>query len=113
MFLREQLMAADIIIGDYRDSIFEATLTKKPIFITSSDKDSIKKNPSYFDYDDVVPGVEVESDYDLIDKILHVQSYDDSNSKRFREKYLSYCDGKSADRLYEYIKSYLSTTLCS
>lgn len=107
MHLREAIAAADIVIGDYRDALFEATLTDKPIFITSGDKKNIAKKTTYFDYDDIIPGVEVRCEDDLIAKIRDIEHYDYTNSKIFREKYLTYCDGKSSNRIYDYIKSNL------
>ncbi|MDO4383026.1 MAG: CDP-glycerol glycerophosphotransferase family protein [Eubacteriales bacterium] len=107
MYLREAIAAADIVIGDYRDALFEATLIDKPVFITSSDKNAISKKTTYFDYEDIIPGVEVQSEEDLIAKIRAIEHYDYTNSRIFREKYLTYCDGKSSNRVYDYIKSNL------
>lgn len=107
MYLRESIIAADIVIGDYRDTLFEATLTDKPIFVTSRDKIDITKKVTYFDFEDIIPGVEVRCEEDLINKIRDIEHYDYTNSRNFRKKYLTYCDGKSSQRIYDYIKENL------
>ncbi len=104
MYLRDSINVADIVIGDYRDTLFEAALTGKPLFVTSRDKINITKKETYFDFEDVVPGVEVRCEEDLIAQIKDIKHYDDTNSKKFRDKYLTYCDGNSAKRVYDYIK---------
>ena len=109
MYLREAIIAADIIIGDYRDTLFEATLTDKPIFITSRDKIDITRKETYFDFEDIIPGVEVRCEEDLISKLHDIEHYDYTNSRNFREKYLTYCDGKSSQRIYDYIKCEMTT----
>ena len=110
MYLREAIIAADIIIGDYRDTLFEATLTDKPIFITSRDKIDITRKETYFDFEDIIPGVEVRCEEDLISKLHDIEHYDYTNSRNFREKYLTYCDGKSSQRIYDYIKREMTST---
>lgn len=107
MYLRDSILAADIIIGDYRDTLFEATLTGKPVFVTSRDKINITRKETYFDFEDIIPGVEVRCEKDLINKIRDIEHYDYTNSRNFREKYLTYCDGKSSQRIYDYIKGNL------
>ncbi len=104
IYLRDAINASDIIIGDYRDTLFEATLTGKPLFVTSRDKINITRKETYFDFEDIIPGVEIRCEDDLISKIRDIRNYDDTNSKKFREKYLTYCDGNSAKRVCDYIK---------
>ena len=101
---REQLIAADIVVGDYRDVTFEAPLMHKPLFLTCRDfKLKRYRTRVLFDYEELSRGIGVEDTVDLIQKIKNIESYDYSCIERFAEKYLTFCDGKSSERLYEYM----------
>lgn len=101
---REQLVAADIVIGDYRDVTFEVPLMHKPLFLTCSDfKEKKYRKRVLFDYEELSKGIAVDNTIDLIHKINEIDLYDYSYIENFVEKYLTSCDGKSSERLYEYM----------
>ncbi len=101
---REQMMMADVIVGDYRDTMFEAPLLNVPIFISNWDKININfKENLMYDFDEIKYGVEISSTNDLIDKIKNISTFDYTIQEAFREKYLKECDGNSAKRLVEYL----------
>ena len=104
MSIRGQFAVADIIIGDYRDIIFEATLTNKPLFLTSKDYPvtGFRKN-NLFRYEELAKGRVVDDAADLVEAIKKIDSYDFAGYHAFKQKYLTYCDGKSAERLYAYM----------
>ncbi|MCF0133283.1 MAG: CDP-glycerol glycerophosphotransferase family protein [Blautia sp.] len=111
MPLREQMLAADIIIGDFRDGIFEAPILNKPVFLTCNDKDTYDIKEKYFRYNDIMPGVPVESEMDLIEKLHKIKDYDYTSLANFRSKYLTYCDGHSSERVYQYVRSLVHSSL--
>lgn len=102
--VREQMMMADIIVGDYRDSMFEAPLLNVPVFISNWDKTKINFRSSLMcDFDDIKYGIEIESTDDLIDKMKELSSYDNTIQQEFKEKYLKNCQGDSAKKLVQYL----------
>lgn len=104
MSIRSQMMVADIIIGDYRDSVFEAPLLNVPVFMSSWDSEYIDKTKNTFcDFDKLAYGVPIKNTDDLIDKIENIGSYDYSVLEKFREEYLTYCDGNSSKKLIDFI----------
>lgn len=104
MSIRSQMMVADIIIGDYRDSVFESPLLNVPVFMSSWDSEYIDRTKNTFcDFDDLAYGVPIKNTDDLIDKIENIESYDYGVLEKFREEYLTYCDGNSSKKLVDFI----------
>lgn len=98
--LRELMCVADIIIADYRDTIFEAPLAGVPVFVTSWDCIKFDSTSKVYDtFDNMLYGVPVCDTHDLIDKLKNIDNYDNSYRNAFISKYLSKCDGHSAERL--------------
>lgn len=104
MSIRGQFAVADIIIGDYRDIVFEAILTNKPVFLTSKDYPvtGFRKN-NLFRYEEFAKGRVIADAAELVDAIQNIDSYDFAGYHGFKQKYLTYCDGKSSERLYNYM----------
>lgn len=102
--LREMMAAADIIVGDYRHSFFEAPLTGKPVFCTAHDFSKFSRNAQiYCRYFDVMPGQMTEDTRELVEQITHLDQYDYANAEAFRKNWLSLCDGSSARRVVDCI----------
>lgn len=101
---RSQMLLADVIIADYRDTTFEAALAGVPTFVTCWDKHSYNNRDSIFcHFDDMMFGVPIENTDTMIEQLQHLEKYDDTMRQNFIEKYLTHCDGKSAERLISYI----------
>lgn len=101
---KEQMLMADIIVGDYRDTAFEAPLLNIPVFISSFDKRTINsKDNTLMNFNDIIYGVEITSTKDLINKIKDIDSYDYKISQKFKQKYFTNCKGNSAQELVKYI----------
>ena len=107
MRAREQFAAADIIVGDYRNVVLEAPLLGKPLYLTCWDahRPAFVDN-AMFDYSEFAEGMEVADTADLIARIRSGE-YDYTAAKRYMEKYLTYCDGHSADRLYAFLMEHV------
>lgn len=101
---RQQFAAADVIVGDYRNVMLEAPLTNKPLYLTAWDAAAGRYNShQLFDYEEFAAGQTLTDTQDLIEKLRHPEQYDPSVWEPFKQKYLSYCDGHTADRLCEYM----------
>lgn len=104
--LREAVGAADIVVGDYRDTMFEAALMRKPIFMTNYDADKVLKDKELVcAMEEVQVGPMVDSEEKLAEHLSKLDEYDYSKQEAFCKKYFTYCDGKSAERVAQYIES--------
>lgn len=102
--IREQMMMADIIVGDYRDTAFESPLLNVPVFMSVWDKATINaKTNLQYDFNDLKYGVEINSTADLIEKIKDIAHHDYKIQNTFKKKYLTECKGKSAKNLVKYL----------
>ena len=107
--VREAMIAADIIVGDYQDLFFESVLMDKPVFTYTYDylkrlKDTENLTIPIDVFEDAPSFCSAE---ELISAIRNIDTYDPSWLEQFRATYLSFCDGHSSERLYETIRSTL------
>ena len=104
MAIRNQFVVSDVIIGDYRDVIFESVLTDKPLLVTCKDYPStVYCERALFPYEKFAEKIAVTNAEEAIERIKNIASYDYKTIRGFRKEYLTYCDGKSAERLVEYL----------
>jgi len=101
----EALCAADILITDYSSIMFEYLLLERPIISYIYDIDKyIKDRGFYFPYDEMVPGPYVFNQEELVEKIQTVsQWFDIEKTRKYRQEYMSACDGHSTERIYNYV----------
>ena len=108
---RQQLAAADIIIGDYRDTFFETPLMHKPAFSTAYDYESfiqannMSQNANHFEELIFCPVVRTAEE--LADQLKNLDSYDYSLMERFRQEMYADCDGHSSQRVADYVLEHL------
>ena len=107
--LRELMVASDIIVGDYRDTFFEAPLLKKPLYSTAYDyEDYIKKNNMKCranEFEEFLFCPVISSSKDLAEQLTILDEYDYTQQERFVGKMLTWCDGHSIDNVINYIKN--------
>ena len=99
------LAAADVCITDYSSIIFEYSLFERPIAFLSPDiGDYDDWRGFYYDYDELTPGP-VFADTDSLAKWIESlrDGFDNSEVVRFRERFMSACDGHSTERILERI----------
>lgn len=97
------LCAADILITDYSSLIFEYSLLDRPMIFYAYDLNEYKKSRSFYsEYEEFVPGRIACNEDELIDSISEV-NFDKDRIKAFRQKYMTACDGKSTERITEYL----------
>ncbi len=99
----EFLSVADYVITDYSAAAIEAAILNKPILLYVYDYEK------YCEYEGVntnlyedLPGYVFEEAKDLV-KCLKTTKYDKEVLTRYREKYITVCDGTSTEKLVKYI----------
>ena len=99
------LCAADVVISDYSSLIFEYSILEKPMIFYPYDLEEYEKSrPFYYEYSDFVPGEIVRNTDEIIKAVRTVEnSFDKHKVKEFKNKFMSACDGKSAERIFSEI----------
>ncbi len=103
----EMLFAvADLLITDYSSVIYEYALFKKPILIFAPDLEQYKSQRGFYIDINSLPGeviIDAESlTLETVEKA--VSHFDESKMQCFIDRYMTACDGKSTDRIIDYIK---------
>lgn len=100
------LNISDILITDYSSVYFDFLLTNRPIIFFPYDME-IYINESrelYYDYNEVTPGIKVETMDELMEAIqYYLDGKDNFETKRqeILNMMFDYNDGKSSERLYQ------------
>lgn len=95
------LCASDIVVTDYSSLIFEYSLLNRPMVFFADDLDSYENQRSfYFPYDELVPGKIAKTSDELIAYLKTAESdFDKDRLVKFKEKFMSACDGNSTERI--------------
>ena len=94
------LCAADICITDYSSLIFEYSLLDRPMIFYAYDLEEYNSGRSfYYEYESFVPGRIAKTTEELI-KAIELAEKDTPRLDEFREKFMSCCDGKSTERVF-------------
>lgn len=103
--LRQAMVCADVIIGDYRDTFFESVLLHKPVYSTAVDMENMQSESlnMMYDLESIYPFPILNSADELVNALRKVNEYDYKKQNVFKQKYLCGCDGNSAERLVEYV----------
>ncbi len=113
------LCAANLCITDYSSLIFEYAILERPILFFAYDyKEYVTERGFYYDYEDFVPGPICYTEEDLLQWIGSTESQNETDAvvrceekreymlqqvRSFREKYMSACDGRSTERIIQYL----------
>lgn len=99
--IEDLLAVADICITDYSSIVFEYSLFEKPmIFLAHDLKEYFDWRGFYYGYEEFVPGPIYTDTEEIIEYIHNIDtSFDRKRVKKFREKYMSACDGHATDRI--------------
>ncbi|MBY6837712.1 glycosyltransferase [Clostridium botulinum] len=101
--INELFLISDILITDYSSNIFEFSLLNKPIILFAYDLEKyLLERGFYEDYEKMVPGPICTNTEQLVKEILELDNKVNDYSD-FVEKYLGKCDGKSTDRVVDFI----------
>ncbi|MBR0398814.1 MAG: CDP-glycerol glycerophosphotransferase family protein [Eubacterium sp.] len=103
--LRELMVACDVIVGDYRDTFFEAALMDKPVLASAGDYDNMRRDSNISGITDDWTSYEfcpiVRTAGELAECLNNPEGYNNGKIKAFRDKYLTACDGNSVGRFAE------------
>lgn len=99
------LCAADAVISDYSSLIFEYSLLERPMIFYAYDLEEYEGDRAfYYDYRSFVPGEIVYDTDGIINEIKKSEaSFDRERIIRFKNEYMSACDGNSSARIFDEI----------
>ncbi|MPL71236.1 hypothetical protein SDC9_17010 [bioreactor metagenome] len=101
--INDLLFVTDILITDYSSTVFEASLLDVPMIFYAFDLDDYISNRSfYFEYKSFVPGKITYTQDELINSIKN-NDFEDYKIKDFKDKFFEEIDGKSTERIINYI----------
>ena len=102
--VRELYLAADVLVTDYSSVMFDFALTGKPIVYYAYDLDRFRDEIRgfYFDLVPQAPGPVVQTEDELVDALLHLDTDRWSQPyAAFRSTYGGLEDGHATDRVLE------------
>ena len=109
MNIEELLFVSDAVITDYSSLIFEYSLFLRPMVFYAYDLDEFYDYRGfYYRYDnDFLPGDIVRSEGELFESAAKALEGADEEARarlrRFRDRFMSACDGHSSERIVNYI----------
>lgn len=102
MSIEELLCVSDICISDYSSLVFEYSLLERPMLFFPYDiEEYFDWRGFYFRYEEFVPGPICKTNRELIEWIKNVEQIDMEVVKKFRERFMSSCDGRATGRILE------------
>lgn len=106
MPIEDLLFTADMCITDYSSLIFEYSLFERPMIFYAFDLDQFYDYRGfYYPYDySFLPGPIVKTNEELINAIKQGKA-DPTVISDFRERFMGACDGRSTERIADYIMS--------
>ena len=106
MPIEDLLFTADMCITDYSSLIFEYSLFERPMIFYAFDLDQFYDYRGFnypYDYS-FLPGPIVKTNEELINAIKQGKA-DPTVISDFRERFMGACDGRSTERIADYIMS--------
>lgn len=101
--INDLLFVTDILVTDYSSVIFEAALLNIPMIFYAYDMEEyMEKRDVYFEYEHFTPGPIVKSQSELCDELKHAAG-DPDRMKIFKEVFVNSLDGKSTQRITDFI----------
>ena len=108
--IQELLVFTDILITDYSSVFFDFILLDRPIIYYSYDFEEYLENcrGMYYEYYKEMPGPFAKNENELLDLIETVDKWFNNEEyqmkyKKFKDKFNYYQDGKSCERLFQFI----------
>ena len=101
----EALCAADILVSDYSSIMFEFLLLERPLISYIYDLDDYIKDRGLFSpYETLIPGPYVFTQEELTKKLQTIDTwFDVDRIRRYRQEFMSACDGHSTERIYQHL----------
>ena len=101
MGIQELMMAGDICITDYSSIVFEYALLERPMLFFAPDLEEYDDwRGFYYPYEEMTPGPVLTTSCELADRLRDIdRKFDKEQLHRFREKFMSACDGHAVERI--------------
>ena len=94
------MCAADLLISDYSSLIFEYALLERPMVFFAYDLDTYDEERGFYQpYRSFVPGPIAANTSELISAVQRVDGKCSAQVLKFKEDYMSACDGHAVERL--------------
>lgn len=101
--INQLLLITDLLITDYSSTIFEYALLDKPIIFYVPDFEEYRNSRDfYYDFDEYTYGEVCKNFEELVQKMQNT-TVNKEKLKKFKEKFLDMCDGKSTQRFIDVI----------
>ena len=103
--IRKLFSVTDYLICDYSAVIFDFSILEKPIIFFVPDLEEYKIDRGmYEEYEKIMPGPICKTEDDVL-KSIKENCFNLEELKAFKNKYFDFKDGKSTERVVEFIKS--------
>jgi teichoic acid glycerol-phosphate primase len=101
--VNQLLLISDVLVTDYSSIPFEYSLLQKPMIFFAYDLEEYKQERGFWEeYTDSMPGPVVFTTSELVNE-LKKHDYDFVKINRFREKWNQYSDGRSSEKLVNFL----------
>ncbi len=107
--VQELLTKTDLLITDYSSVFFDFALTERPIIYYPYDFNKFidECRGMYYDYYDTIPGPFAKNENDVLNLLSNLSWFDDPTYKKnyatFLNKFNDFRDGKSSERIINYL----------
>lgn len=103
----EMMFVSDLLITDYSSVIFEYALLGRPMVFYCYDREEYDRG-FYLNYSEDLPGEVYTSQEELTNYLCSSGVYEMKEKyRKFVDRYMSACDGKSCERIAAVINSYM------
>ena len=103
--IRKLFSVTDYLICDYSAVIFDFSILEKPMIFYTPDLDEYKRERGmYEEYEKVMPGPICKTEKEIVD-IIKNDNLPIDKIRDFKNKHFDYQDGKSTQRVSDFIKS--------
>ena len=103
--IRKLFSVTDYLICDYSAVIFDFSILEKPMIFYTPDLDEYKRERGmYEEYEKVMPGPICKTEKEIVD-IIENDNFPIDKIREFKNKHFDYQDGKSTQRVSDFIKS--------
>lgn len=101
--IEDLICVSDVCISDYSSLVYEYSLMERPMLFFAYDlEDYGDWRGFYYDYEELAPGPVVRTTEEVLEE-LQKRDFDLERVKKFRERFMSACDGHATERLLEQI----------
>ncbi|MBR0374874.1 MAG: CDP-glycerol glycerophosphotransferase family protein [Mogibacterium sp.] len=99
--IEDLICTCDICITDYSSIFFEFSLFERPVLFYAADRvQYAAERGMYYDYDNFVPGEIFDDTAGMVEYIKDIDNrFDRDRIRKFKELYMSSCDGHATDRI--------------